>query len=379
MEDRAKILIVDDELGPRESLNMVLKPFYNICMADNGSKAIEIIGEKDIDLVILDLKMPGLQGIDTLREIKNEKPDIGVIILTGYGTLRSAVDGIRYGASDYLMKPFNVVEIIAVTKKILEKRRLYNKFKLFLSEFGSKDGIGLFGTTGQINRSYSFLDMMKGALDGPFEAKGESSTHNYIEFIKVLAYTLENKDPHTDGHSRRVNYFSNLIAQEIPLGMDDRYYLQIGTYLHDIGKIGIDNKIILKDGKFNEQELEIARRHPEIGVELVKSIGISHQIISIIRHHHEFFDGTGHPDGLKSEEIPLLARIVSVADSFDAMITDRPYRKALSMNDAISELRRCAGTQFDPLLVELFVDVINEKRECILKLIQQPKLVAEVG
>lgn len=378
MENKATILIVDDELGPRESLNMVLKPFYNICMVDNGNKALEIIKEKDkdIDLAILDLKMPGLQGIETLREIKKERPDIDVIILTGYGTLKSAVDGIRYGASDYLMKPFNVVEIIAVIKKILEKKRFYNEFKLFLKELGSRSEMDLLHAKRQVNWDCSLFEMMKEALNRPSEAKEDQGAHNYIEFVKVLAYTLENKDPYTHGHSSRVNYFSNLIAQKVSLGMDERNYLQIGTYLHDIGKVGIDNKIILKDGKFNEQELEIARSHTEIGVELVKSMGISHQIISIIRHHHEFFDGTGHPDGLKGEEIPLLARVVSIADSFDAMVTDRPYRKAFSIEEAILELRRCAGTQFDPLLVEPFIEVVDEKMESVLKLIHehQPKV-----
>lgn len=378
MENKATILIVDDELGPRESLNMVLKPFYNICMVDNGNKALEIIKEKDkdIDLAILDLKMPGLQGIETLREIKKERPDIDVIILTGYGTLKSAVDGIRYGASDYLMKPFNVVEIIAVIKKILEKKRFYNEFKLFLKELGSRSEMDLLHAKRQVNWDCSLFEMMKEALNRPSEAKEDQGAHNYIEFVKVLAYTLENKDPYTHGHSSRVNYFSNLIAQKVSLGMDERNYLQIGTYLHDIGKVGIDNKIILKDGKFNEQELEIARSHTEIGVELVKSMGISHQIISIIRHHHEFFDGTGHPDGLKGEEIPLLARVVSIADSFDAMVTDRPYRKAFSIEEAILELRRCVGTQFDPLLVEPFIEVVDEKMESVLKLIHehQPKV-----
>ena len=377
MEDKATILIVDDELGPRESLNMVLKSFYNICMVDSGVKALEIIKEGDIDLAILDLKMPGLQGIDTLREIKKERPEIDVIILTGYGTLKTAVDGIRYGASDYLMKPFNVVEIIAVIRKILEKKRFYNEFKMFLQELGSRSGIDLPHAKRQANWDHSLFEMMKEAMSRPSDRTEDDGSHNYIEFVKVLANTLENKDPYTHGHSSRVNYFSNLIAQKIYLCAEERDYLQIGTYLHDIGKVGIDNKIILKDGKFNEQELEIARRHPEIGVELVKSMGISHQIISVIRHHHEFFDGTGHPDGLKGEEIPLLARIVSVADSFDAMTTDRPYRKAFSIEEAILELRRCAGTQFDPILVESFIEIINEKNESIQKQIQQT--VSKVG
>lgn len=202
--------------------------------------------------------MPGLQGIETLREIKKERPGIDVIILTGYGTLRTAVDGIRYGACDYLMKPFNVVEIIAVIRKILEKKVFYNEFKLFIRELANRAGIDLIGSIRKIGGDFNINEITKGLLNISSDKNEDRGGHNCINFVKVLADTLENKDPYTHGHSSRVNYFSNLIAQKISLETEERDFLQLGTYLHDIGKVGIDNKIILKDGKFNEQELETA-------------------------------------------------------------------------------------------------------------------------
>jgi putative nucleotidyltransferase with HDIG domain len=157
-----------------------------------------------------------------------------------------------------------------------------------------------------------------------------------------------------------------LIAQKLNLSQEELDDLQIGALLHDIGKIGIENKVILKGAKFDDRELQMARRHPEMGVELVAPIGLSPRVTSVIRHHHEFFDGTGYPDGLKGEAIPLLARIVSLAEVFDAMVSDRPYRKALSLSEATKELKRCSGTQFDQKLVDILIKLIEERGESFL-------------
>jgi len=174
------------------------------------------------------------------------------------------------------------------------------------------------------------------------------------------------KDPYTYGHSSRVNFYANVIAQKLDLSPKELDDLQIGALLHDIGKIGIENRIIYKEGRFDDRELQIARRHPEIGVELVAPIGLSHQVTSVIRHHHEFFDGTGYPDGLKGESIPLLARVVSLAEVFDAMVSNRPYRRALPLTEAVAELKRCSGTQFEPRLVNILLKMIEDKGESLL-------------
>ncbi|MBI3610541.1 MAG: response regulator [Nitrospirae bacterium] len=374
MEPRHSILIVDDEAGPREALNMILKPFYGVYNAENGNQALDMIGKTPVDLVILDLKMPGLQGTDILREIKHKKSSVEVVILSGYGSLKTAIDAIRLGAADYLLKPFNVTEIISVINRILAKKTQRDQLANFLTELGEM--VGCNATVDEIRGSMTdqpaFLEKLKEMFSRMVTQGGPIDSGNYLEFVRVLSETLENKDPFTHGHSSRVNYYSNLLAQRLNLSEAEQRDLQIGAYLHDIGKLGVDVRTIYKEGSFTRQELLLMRRHPEIGVDLVTPIGLSHHVVSIIRHHHEFYDGTGYPDGLKGETIPLLTRIVSTSESFDAMVTDRPYRKALPVKEIVAELKRCSGKQFDPYLVQLLLEIIEEKGDDILPKRFQP-------
>jgi putative nucleotidyltransferase with HDIG domain len=368
MQPRHRILIVDDDAGPRESLNMILKPFYIIYLASNGEEALAMVKQYPIDLVVLDLKMPGLQGTDILKEIKRQHSDIEIIVLTGYGSLKSAVESIRYGAADYLLKPFNVAEIISVINKTLHKKKVYDDLKGFLKELGQAVGMDADPTTVKqdLKEHHDLLQRVKTLVTKPLADGTGSPNVRCLDFVKVLTDTLDKKDPYTYGHSSRVNYYANLIAQKLDLSQSELDNLQIGAFLHDIGKVGIENKIITKEGKFDDKELKIARRHPEIGTELVGPIGLPHQVTSVIRHHHEFYDGTGYPDGLKGEAIPLLARIVSLAEVFDAMVSNRPYRKALPLDEAIKEIKRCSGTQFDPKLVDILLRLVEEKGENLL-------------
>ena len=327
-----------------------------------------LIKQYPIDLVVLDLKMPGLQGTDILKEIKRQHTDIEVIVLTGYGSLKSAVESIRYGAADYLLKPFNVAEIISVINKTLHKKKLYDDLKGFLKELGQTVGMDADPTIVKqdLKEHHDLLQRVKALVAKPLAESTGTSNVRCLDFVKVLTDTLDKKDPYTYGHSSRVNYYANLIAQKLDLSQNDLDNLQIGAFLHDIGKVGIENKIISKQGKFDDQELKIARRHPEIGTELVAPIGVPLEVTSVIRHHHEFYDGTGYPDGLKGDAIPLLARIVSLAEVFDAMVSNRPYRKALPLDEAVKEVKRCSGTQFDPKLVEILVQLVEEKGENLL-------------
>ena len=367
MEPRACILIVDDEPGPREALNMVLKPFYGIYNASGGPQAIEMIRKTPIDLAIMDLRMPGMQGIDLLREIKKERGQLEVIILTGYGTLKTAVEAIRAGAADYLLKPFNVAEMISVINRVLSKKRQRDLLMNFLNEMGNM--VGYDCSVDEIpeliaNRP-GFLNQFKGMLNSVISTDTGVSSKGCLEFVRVLSDTLENRDPFTYGHSGRVNYYANLIAQRTRLTEGEQRDLQIGAYLHDIGKLGIETDVIYKQGSFTKEELLLMRRHPEIGVDLVSPIGLPKGVISIIRNHHEFYNGTGYPDGLKGDNIPLPTRIVSLSECFDAMITDRPYRKALPLKKIIAELKAYSGKQFDPALVKHLLGLIEEKGEDI--------------
>jgi len=374
MESRQSILIVDDEAGPREALNMILKPFYGVYSAVDGHQAMDMIRKTELDMVILDLKMPGFQGTDILREIKKENSRVEVVILTGFGSLKTAVDAVRLGAADYLLKPFNVAEIISVINRILAKKKHRDQLTNFLNELGSM--VGYDSTLEEVRHSLTnkpaLVDSLRKFFSQVLEPGNLIQSGNHLEFVRVLSETLENKDPFTHGHSSRVNYYSNLLAQKLNLSQAELQDLQVGAYLHDIGKLGVDTKIIYKEGSFTRQELLLMRRHPEIGVDLVSPIGLSQNVVSIIRHHHEFFNGTGYPDGLKGEAIPLLTRIVSTSESFDAMITDRPYRKALPLKEIVDELKRFAGLQFDPNLVQLLLEIIEEKGEEVLPKRFQP-------
>jgi putative nucleotidyltransferase with HDIG domain len=368
MEKEGNILVVDDEFGPRESLRMILKPLYNIYTADNGQKAIEVVKSSPVDLVTLDLKMQGPQGIDVLREIKKFNSDIEVIIVTGYASLKSAIEGIRYGAFDYIQKPFNVAEILSTINKSMERKRLYGQLKVFLKEIGKL--VGMETEVAEIKDKFTnnngFIDAARLVFNKIAEKNSTNKNQtNYIEFAKVLANTLENKDPYSYDHSGRVNYYANLIAQKLSLPKKDMEDLQIATFLHDIGKIGISNTFIFKEGNLTEIELSIVKKHPEIGSLIVEPLQLSPLIISVIRHHHEWYDGSGYPDGLIGEEIPYFARIVSIADAYDAMSSDRPYRKALSLKEIRNEFSKNAGVQFDPEMARAFIEILENKNNII--------------
>lgn len=368
MQTKAKILIVDDEAGPRESLKMILKPFYGIYTAETGGKALQIVKKEEIDLVTLDLKMPDLHGTEILREIKKISGDVEVVIITGFGSLKSAVEGIRFGASDYLLKPFNVSEIVSIINRTLEKKRLYDQLKGFLQDLGNLVGLetNLNEVRNNLNEKYSFLEEVKRILDKRKTRTQGEATIGILDFAKTLAELFESKDIYSKGHSTRVFRYADLIAQNLNLSQKQKEILQMAAYIHDIGKIGIENRIILKEDKFTQEEMEVTRKHPTIGVDLVAPIGIPPEVLEVIRHHHERFDGQGYPDGLKNQEIPLLARILTVADAFDSMVNDQPFRTRMSLETIGLELETCSGTQFDPDIVQAFLTIIREEKEKLL-------------
>jgi response regulator RpfG family c-di-GMP phosphodiesterase len=358
----SNVLIVDDEIGPRESLRMVLKPNYNVYTVENGYAAIQMIQQVEIDVLTLDLKMPGMNGIDTLKEIRMISPDVMVIIITGYGTLKTAIEAIRYGVFDYIPKPFNVPEILTIIDKSIQRRRLNLKVKEVLGNCFNQQLL----KEPVANSDSPLQEENKGVTDYKWDEINLSDTQSCLEFAKVLAYTLEEKDPYTSGHSERVCYYSDFISKRLSLSPKERSELQIASYLHDIGKIGISNRFINKKGTLTPTDWAVIKQHTRKSIELLVPLNLSSNIISYIQHHHERYDGTGYPDGLAGEKIPLGARIIAISDSYDSMTSDRPYRKPLTNGDAKSELLKNAGKQFDPKLVGLFLDVLKEMEEVFL-------------
>ncbi len=356
----ANILIVDDEIGPRESLRMILKPHYNIFTAENGYAAIQMLKQNQIDVVTLDIRMPGMSGIDTLKEIRLIDPDVMVIIITGFGTLNSAIEAIRYGVFDYIPKPFNVPEIMCIIEKSIQRRKLNLRLKELLRHHPNYLG------EQEVPRDSDLLMEVKEFT--PFEGGGSPSSEyqNCLEFSKVLAFTLEEKDPYTSGHSERVCYYSDFLSKKLSLKQKDRDEIRIASYLHDIGKIGISNRFINKKGTLTSTEWAIIKQHTKKSLELLIPLKLSPNILSYIHHHHERYDGTGYPDGLVGDNIPLGARVISIADAYDSMTSDRPYRKPLSNVDAKGELLKNAGKQFDPQLVSIFLNILKEMEDLFI-------------
>ena len=356
------ILIVDDEIGPRESLRMILKPYYNIFTAESGYAAIQMARQVGLDVITLDLKMPGISGIDTLKEIRGMDQDVMVIIITGYGTLQSAIEAIRYGVFDYIPKPFNVPEIMSIIDKAVQRRKLNQKIKGFLSNFFESHPF-----KEPLPHSDVFLQNgLKAMLEYKWNDSGLSDNQTCLEFAKVLAYTLEEKDPYTSGHSERVCYYSDFICKRLSFEPKDRTELQIASYLHDIGKIGISNRFINKKGTLSSTDWAIIKQHSNKSIELLAPLKLSSNILSFIQHHHEHYDGTGYPDGLTGEQIPVGARIIAISDAYDSMTSNRPYRKPLSAEEAKTELTNCSGKQFDPTLITIFLDILKEMEEAFV-------------
>ncbi len=364
MAVKGSVLVVDDEFGPRESIRMILKPIYDVHAVDNGQDALDFLCRENVDLVTLDLRMPGLSGIDVLREIKKMRHDTEVVVITGYGTMNTAVEAFRLGAVDFIFKPFNVAEIISIVKKSVERRNFNLAIKNLLQRFQAlrhletdREGEALANLSASLDLSPEAQELNREIEESIQQLENfrmQKVSVNYLDFLKVLIYILESKEPYTSGHSERVSVYSDLIAQELHLSSQEKEDLQIATLLHDIGKVGLSNRLLQKNQLSEKDSLDI-RLHPVKGVHLIEPLAFSHTIISAIRHHHERWDGNGYPDGLTGEDIPLLARIITLADSYDAMISDRPYRRGLSLNKVEEEIEVNAGSQFDPQIVGVFL------------------------
>jgi response regulator RpfG family c-di-GMP phosphodiesterase len=362
--EQPSVLIVDDERGPRESLRMILAPDHRVLQARSGAEALEILGTESVDLVTLDLNMPGMKGQDLMRTIRSEYPEVEVIIITGCGSLESAAEGIRSGICDYLQKPFDVVQVSASVARALSRHRARTRLSSFLRELG--------GVVGRDRDAHAILDdvqrsqKLKGRLGGLLEncARSDSDSElldppRTVEFLEVLAETIETKDRFMRGHARRVAFYCSLIADRLCLSAEEQSRVRIAGFLHDIGKVGVPTDLLLRDGALTREEREVVEQHSEIGSRLLKPLDIPAAVATAIHHHHEWWDGRGYPDGLSGEEIPLTARIIAIADAFDTMNCEPPYRTALDRGAIHAELRRFAGVQFDPDLVKEFLAIVE--------------------
>ena len=329
-----KILVVDDEEAIREVISTLLDAQgFRCTTCVNGKVGLETFRKDSYDLVLSDIVMPEMDGLKLLAELRLADPDVPAIMVTAMHDISIALEAIRAGAYDYILKPFEKDQLYLSVRRALEHRRLVME-----------------------NRTYqSDLEQLVAERTRQLSIALQDLEQSYDYTLEALGGALDAKDAETEGHCQRVTAFTITIAKA--MGVDNSLLRQIarGAFLHDIGKMGVPDQILRKPGPLTPEERAIMRRHCDIGYAVLERIPFLKEAAEIVLAHQEFYDGTGYPRGLKGEQIPLGARIFAVADTLDAMISDRPYRKALPISAARDEIRRFSGTQFDPQVVKIFL------------------------
>jgi cyclic di-GMP phosphodiesterase len=326
-------LIVDDEPRLRRVLVRLLEnEGFSCAEAGSGVEALRALEAQPVPLVISDLRMPEMDGVTLLREIVARWPDTAVIMVTAVAEVESAVACLQLGALDYVAKPFHLDEVRARVRQALDKRRLIIE-----------------------NKSY------QKDLEERVAVQARRIEEIFLEGVHALVEALEAKDAYTRGHSRRVAFYASAIARRLALDPETIDTIGLGGELHDIGKIGVSEEVLHKAAKLSDAEYRHVMEHPVIGYHILGPLlRDAPGALGIVRSHHERLDGKGLPDGLKGDAIPFEARIVSVADAFDAMTSVRPYRPGLSVDRALAELERYKRIQFDPMAVDAFTAAFGD-------------------
>jgi response regulator RpfG family c-di-GMP phosphodiesterase len=330
-----RVLIVDDDRQIRRVLSEFFEGAGFACMqAVNGKEGLLRFQAERPPLTVTDVQMPALSGVEFLRQARALDPDAAFLVLTGVGDIQTAVESLKYGAYDFILKPVNMEELLNAAERALEHRALILERREYQALLERR-----------VAEATRDLEATLGALE-----------ETYRSTLEALGSAIDTRDLGTQAHSRRVRGYSLTLARAHGMtGEADLRTLEHGVLLHDIGKIGIPDAILLKPGPLTPAEWKIMRSHPEIGRQLVEQIAFLRPAVPIVYHHHERWDGTGYPQGLKGEAIPLGARIFAVADAFDAMTFDRPYSRAINFDSARAEIQRSAGTHFDPAVVKSFM------------------------
>ncbi len=331
-----KILIVDDEADIRSLLMRGLSDGSFECIqSSNAFDALNKLKNDRFSLVMSDVCMPGMSGIELLRFIKRHDPDMSVIMITGVLDLATAVDSLKMGACDYITKPFNLLEVRRAVGQALERQRLTLENRYYQRELE------------RLVRERTFE--LNGAL--------KEVEEGYRFTLEALAAALDAREHETQAHSHRVREYAVTLAQSLGLRAEVLIDIGRGALLHDVGKIGVPDSILLKPSKLTAEEWIQMKRHPQVGYEILRSIKFLSSAADIVLAHQERWDGAGYPNRLAGTDIPLGARIFAVVDTLDAMTSDRPYRKALSFEAARTEVHNCSGSQFDPRVAEAFLSL----------------------
>jgi putative nucleotidyltransferase with HDIG domain len=332
-----RILVVDDEETIREIVSSMLAGAqFQTRQAASGVEAMALLESgEEFDLVLSDLMMAEMDGIALLERAKEKYPDVPVVMVTAVHDIQVALQALRNGAYDYLLKPFEREQLLATVRRALENRRLKRENDAYRTN----------------------LEALVAARTQQWKAALSDLERSYDITLEALGDALDLKDAETEGHSRRVTAFTIAIAQRMGLPKDDIRVIARGAFLHDIGKMAIPDKILTKPDKLTPDEVDVMKEHAWYGYKIVKNIPFLSEASEIVYSHQERFDGTGYPRRLKGDEIPLGARIFSIADTFDAITSDRPYRHKQSDEAAFKEIELWSGRQFDPRIVEVFLSM----------------------
>jgi len=343
MREPIHILIVDDDSAMRDLLSEGLAESGYLCeTAGDGAEGLRRIVETGYELVVSDIDMPQVDGVRLLQEVKRLRPDTEIIMLTGIVDAEIAVRSMRMGACDYLTKPFKLADVRITVERALEKRRLLLENRAYQRTLEQR----VQQRTAQLLRKTREIEELFNRLKGAYETT-----------LEALATALDARDTETLGHSQRVASYTVDVARRMGVVDPELTEIYRGALLHDVGKIGVPDAILRKPGTLTAEEWVEMRKHPEIGYRMLKGIGFLETARRIVLSHQERYDGTGYPHALRGGAIPLGARIFAVVDTFDAMTSDRPYRKALPYEAARAEIEKFSGSQFDPQVVRAFLQM----------------------
>ena len=333
---KGRVLVVDDEAQVRDLLREHLSLEGYACRTcPSGDDALSALAQESFDAVVSDFRMPGISGLNLLDHVRQKYPRLAFIMVTIEDDVRVVVEAMKQGASDYLLKPGQIKTVVASVERALEKKRLeleLENYRLRLEQMVAE-------RTQQLTKA---LESIEQTYDGTLEALGAA---------------LDLRDGQTAGHSERVTRYCLRIARALGLAGEQLKHLVRGAYLHDVGKMGIPDRILLKKGALTAEEMSVMRTHVRIGCELVERVAFLTPAAELILNHQERWDGRGYPRGLREQEIPLPARIFAVADTLDAITSERPYRQGVSFAAARAEIARQSGLQFDPEVVGVFLSV----------------------
>jgi putative nucleotidyltransferase with HDIG domain len=342
-----RILIVDDEYWITDVIYEQLSiEGFEADVTNTSADVMDMLSQKHYDLVLLDIYMPPPDGLTLLHEIRKEHPFLAILMLTAFSDADTASMAMREGASDYIVKPYQNAQLVSRIERAMERSQL-------LRERAEAQELLEYRVNEQTQKLRAQSKQLSQML--------ERVLVTYRATLKALEAALDVRDQSAPGHCRRVAKLTVQLATRMGFSGNDLVILEHGALLHDIGKMGIPDLILMKPGPLTEEEWETMRKHPAIGCDIVRHIDFLQDALPIIRHHHEHFDGTGYPDGLEGEQIPMLARIFAVADSFDAQTNQRPYNVVHSVDTALEIIRRDSGSMYDPKVVREFIAMIRER------------------